>query len=161
MKTPPIESIRAAISLFLAEYPLDATSWGQATDELPDMAKALQKDLPVRHSLSTPAEWNSTYRQIIENRVKKLDDLSLIGFFHRFEQWLARHIPEAKKIEVKFTCNQVAIQYYAREEGVEKWTLVTQIKWKPGVSFDTVCDLEVGKLIDKGFNPTKVIRERS
>ena len=63
------------IEKFLEQFPTDATSWVQATDEVRDLARASREmldeydDIKVEAvdfaTLDTPAKWNSICREAI------------------------------------------------------------------------------------------------
>ena len=63
------------IEKFLEQFPTDATSWVQATDEVRDLARASREmldeydDIKVEAvdfaTLDTPAKWNSVCREAI------------------------------------------------------------------------------------------------
>ena len=77
---------------FLAKFPDNATSWTQATDELPDLYCWISDDgarfPPVgRVNCLTPAEWNQKYKAAIRSGFAKLDDKTKGEMFTFFEGW--------------------------------------------------------------------------
>lgn len=85
--------ISTRLERFLAQFPDDATSWAQATDELPDMyvwiSERGKRFPPVgRENCHTPAEWNQKYKAAIRECFAKLELVEQESFALRFEGWL-------------------------------------------------------------------------
>lgn len=81
-----------ALETFLAQFPDNAESWAQATDELPDMYRWISKNgerfPPVgRENCRTPAEWNQKYKAAIREHFNDLSDVEKDELFKTFEQW--------------------------------------------------------------------------
>lgn len=77
---------------FLAEFPDNATSWAQATDELPDLYRWISKNgerFPSvgRDNCRTPAEWNQKYKAAIRSGFSKLDEKTQTEMFRVFAVW--------------------------------------------------------------------------
>ena len=86
------------IEKFLEQFPTDATSWVQATDEVRDLARASREmldeydDIKVEAvdftAIRTPAEWNTLGREAILRNYDMMRPRTQILFFERFEDWL-------------------------------------------------------------------------
>jgi hypothetical protein len=93
----------ARLEKFLSEFPNDARSWANATDEIRDMyfwmasafnaaAHAGPELQPVgRENCATPAEWNQKYKAAIRVAFKRLGEHPrlLDAFFAQFSGWLS------------------------------------------------------------------------
>ena len=85
------------IEKFLEQFPTDATSWVQATDEVRDLARASREmldeydDVKVEAvdfaTLDTPAKWNSVCREAIWRNYDLMRPHTQLLFFERFEDW--------------------------------------------------------------------------
>ena len=85
------------IEKFLEQFPTDATSWVQATDEVRDLARASREmldeydDVKVEAvdfaTLDTPAKWNSVCREAIWRNYDLIRPHTQLLFFERFEDW--------------------------------------------------------------------------
>ena len=85
------------IEKFLEQFPTDATSWVQATDEVRDLARASREMLDeyddIRGeavdftAIRTPAEWNTLGREAILRNYDMMRPRTQILFFERFEDW--------------------------------------------------------------------------
>ena len=86
------------IEKFLEQFPTDATSWVQATDEVRDLARASREmldeydDIKVEAvdftAIRTPAEWNTLGREAILRNYDMMRPRTQMLFFERFEDWL-------------------------------------------------------------------------
>ena len=85
------------IEKFLEQFPTDATSWTQATDEVYDLACTSREfldeydDVKVEAmdfaTLDTPAKWNSVCREAIWRNYDLMRPHTQLLFFERFEDW--------------------------------------------------------------------------
>ena len=85
------------IEKFLEQFPTDATSWVQATDEVRDLARASREmldeydDIKVEAvdftAVRTPAEWNTLGREAILRNYDMMRSRTQILFYERFEDW--------------------------------------------------------------------------
>ena len=85
------------IEKFLEQFPTDATSWVQATDEVRDLARASREmldeydDIKVEvvdfTAIKTPAEWNTLGRESIMRNYDMMRPRTQLLFFERFEDW--------------------------------------------------------------------------
>ena len=85
------------IEKFLEQFPTDATSWVQATDEVRDLARASREmldeydDAKVEAvdftATKTPAEWNTKAREAIMRNYNMMRPRTQMLFFERFEDW--------------------------------------------------------------------------
>ena len=85
------------IEKFLEQFPTDATSWVQATDEVRDLARASREmldeydDTKVEAvdftATKTPAEWNTKAREAILRNYNMMRPRTQMLFFERFEDW--------------------------------------------------------------------------
>ena len=85
------------IEKFLEQFPTDATSWVQATDEVRDLARASREMLDeyddVRvdsiyfPDIKDPAEWNTRAREAILRNYDMMRPRTQLLFFERFEDW--------------------------------------------------------------------------
>jgi len=85
------------IEKFLEQFPTDATSWRQATDEVRDLARASREmlneydDITVEAvdftAIRTPAEWNTLGREAILRNYDMMRPRTQMLFFERFEDW--------------------------------------------------------------------------
>ena len=86
------KSHKSSLERFLSEFPSNAKSWAQATDELPDLYVWLAEELhlpPVgRANCRTPSQWNTKYKAAIRAAVKKLNADQRRRFLQRFAGWL-------------------------------------------------------------------------
>ena len=82
---------------FLEQFPTDATSWVQATDEVRDLARTSREfldeydDIKVEvvdfTAIRTPAEWNTVCREVILRNYDLMHPRTQLLFFERFEDW--------------------------------------------------------------------------
>ena len=85
------------IEKFLEQFPTDATSWAQATDEVRELARASREmldeydDIKVEAvdftAIRTPAEWNTLGREAILRNYDMMRPRTQILFYERFEDW--------------------------------------------------------------------------
>ena len=85
------------IEKFLEQFPTDATSWSQATDEIRDLSRASREmlneydDIKVEAvdftTIRTPAEWNTLGREAILRNYDMMRPRTQILFYERFEDW--------------------------------------------------------------------------
>ena len=85
------------IEKFLEQFPTDATSWVQATDEVRDLARASREMLDEYDDIQveaidftatrTPAEWNTLGREAILRNYDMKRPRTQILFYERFEDW--------------------------------------------------------------------------
>ena len=85
------------IEKFLEQFPTDATSWTQATDEVYDLARISREfldeydDVKVEAvdfaTLDTPAKWNSVCREAIWHNYDLMHPRTQLLFYERFEDW--------------------------------------------------------------------------
>ena len=85
------------IEKFLEQFPTDATSWVQATDEVRDLARASREmlneydDIKVEAvdftATCTPAEWNTKAREAILRNYDLMRPRTQLLFYERFEDW--------------------------------------------------------------------------
>ena len=85
------------IEKFLEQFPTDATSWVQATDEVRELARASREmldeydDIKVEAvdftTIRTPAEWNTLGREAILRNYDMMRPRTQILFYERFEDW--------------------------------------------------------------------------
>ena len=85
------------IEKFLEQFPTDATSWVQATDEVRDLSRASREmldeydDIKVEAvdftAIRTPAEWNTKAREAVMRNYNMMRPRTQMLFFERFEDW--------------------------------------------------------------------------
>ena len=85
------------IEKFLEQFPTDATSWVQATDEVRELARASREmldeydDIKVEAvdftTIRTPSEWNTLGREAILRNYDMMRPRTQILFYERFEDW--------------------------------------------------------------------------
>ena len=85
------------IEKFLEQFPTDATSWAQATDEVRELARASREmlneydDIQVEAvdftATRTPSEWNTLGREAILRNYDMMRPRTQILFYERFEDW--------------------------------------------------------------------------
>ena len=85
------------IEKFLEQFPTDATSWRQATDEVRDLARAsremldeyddVQVDSIYFPDIKDPAEWNTRAREAVVRNYDMMSPRTQLLFFERFEDW--------------------------------------------------------------------------
>lgn len=85
------------IEKFLEQFPTDATSWMQATDEVRDLARASREfldeydDIKVEAvdftAIKTPAKWNPLGHESIMRNYDMMSPRTQLLFFERFEDW--------------------------------------------------------------------------
>ena len=85
------------IEKFLEQFPTDATSWSQATDEIRDLSRASREmldeydDIKVEAvdftAIRTPAEWNTKAREAVMRNYDLMRPRTQLLFFERFEDW--------------------------------------------------------------------------
>ena len=85
------------IEKFLEQFPTDATTWTQATEEVYDLARTSREfldeydDVKVEAvdfaTLDTPAKWNSICREAIWRNYDLMRPYTQLLFFERFEDW--------------------------------------------------------------------------
>lgn len=89
--------MKREIERFLEQFPTDATSWAQATDEVRDMARTARELLeecegvivePVDfRAVKTPAEWNTKGREFILTNFDRMADRTKERFYAYFREW--------------------------------------------------------------------------
>ena len=82
---------------FLEQFPTDATSWSQATDEIRDLSRASREMLNEYNDIQveavdftatrTPSEWNTLGREAILRNYDMMRPRTQMLFFERFEDW--------------------------------------------------------------------------
>lgn len=93
------EESTSSLENFLNKFPDDATTWDQATDELPDMYHWMTQYLndvrekvilmPVgRGNVKTPSEWNTKYKAAIRKALSLFDDHEKEAFYRKFQSML-------------------------------------------------------------------------
>ena len=85
------------IEKFLEQFPTDATSWKEATDEVRELARTSREmldeydDIKVEAvdftAIRTPAEWNTLGREAILRNYDMMRPRTQILFYERFEDW--------------------------------------------------------------------------
>ena len=85
------------IEKFLEQFPTNATSWVQATDEVRELARASREMLDEYDDIQveavdftatrTPAEWNTLSREAILRNYDLMRPRTQILFYERFEDW--------------------------------------------------------------------------
>ena len=85
------------IEKFLEQFPTNATSWREATDEVRELARASREmldeydDIKVEAvdftAVRTPAEWNTLGREAILRNYDMMRPRTQILFYERFEDW--------------------------------------------------------------------------
>ena len=85
------------IEKFLEQFPTDATSWSQATDEIRDISRASREmlneydDIQVEAvdftATRTPTEWNTLGRESIMRNYDMMRPRTQLLFYERFEDW--------------------------------------------------------------------------
>ena len=85
------------IEKFLEQFPTDATSWSQATDEIRDISRASREmlneydDIQVEAvdftATRTPTEWNTLGRESIMHNYDMMRPRTQLLFYERFEDW--------------------------------------------------------------------------
>ena len=85
------------IEKFLEQFPTNATSWREATDEVRELARASREmldeydDIKVEAvdftAIRTPAEWNTLGREAILRNYDMMRPSTQILFYERFEDW--------------------------------------------------------------------------
>ena len=85
------------IEKFLEQFPTDATSWRQATDEVRDLARVSREFLDEYDgikveavdftAIKTPAEWNTRAREAVVRNYDMMSPRTQMLFFERFEDW--------------------------------------------------------------------------
>ena len=82
---------------FLEQFPTNATSWSQATDEVYDLARTSREFLDEYDDIQveavdftatrTPAEWNTKAREAILRNYNMMRPRTQLLFYERFEDW--------------------------------------------------------------------------
>ena len=85
------------IEKFLEQFPTNATSWREATDEVRELARTSREmldeydDIKVEAvdftAIRTPAEWNTLGREAILRNYDMMRPRTQILFYERFEDW--------------------------------------------------------------------------
>ena len=85
------------IEKFLEQFPTDATSWRQATDEVRDLARVSREFLDEYDgikveavdftAIKTPAEWNTLGRESIMRNYDMMRPRTQQLFYEQFENW--------------------------------------------------------------------------
>ncbi len=97
--------MKTKIEKFLEKFPKDATSWGDATDEIRDLSRESREYLeecdgvevePVDfQACKTPAEWNTRGRESILANFDKMHPETQQRFFNRFREWFESPTPKS------------------------------------------------------------------
>jgi len=87
------------ISKFLDKFPNDAQNWGQATDEIRDIARSCRetRGLGEKYAcdfrkLNTPSTWNTVGKAYIKSSWKKMTDLQKQEVFNEYSEWFVKEI---------------------------------------------------------------------
>ena len=85
------------IEKFLEQFPTNATSWREATDEVRDLARVSREMLDEYDDIQveavdftatrTPAEWNTLGRESIMRNYDMMHPRTQLLFYERFEDW--------------------------------------------------------------------------
>ena len=85
------------IEKFLEQFPTNATSWREATDEVRELARASREMLDEYDDINveavdftatrTPSEWNTRAREAILRNYDMMRPRTQILFYERFEDW--------------------------------------------------------------------------
>ena len=85
------------IEKFLEQFPMDTTSWRQATDEVRELSRASREfldeydDIKVDSiyfpDIKDPAEWNTRAREAVMRNYDMMSPRTQLLFFERFEDW--------------------------------------------------------------------------
>ena len=85
------------IEKFLEQFPTNATSWREATDEVRDLARVSREMLDEYDDIQveavdftatrTPAEWNTLGREAIMRNYDMMRPRTQLLFYERFEDW--------------------------------------------------------------------------
>ena len=85
------------IEKFLEQFPTNATSWREATDEVRELARASREMLDEYDDINveavdftatrTPSEWNTLGREAILRNYDMMRPRTQILFYERFEDW--------------------------------------------------------------------------
>lgn len=99
-------SLPDAIEMYLYNFPDDATSWDQATDEIRDLARTVKEyyneiDLDLTHaevengkglqpldfrSIKTPADWNRLGKEYIRKAYSMMSSSTKLLFLDEFKE---------------------------------------------------------------------------
>ena len=85
------------IENFLEQFPTNATSWSQATDEVRELSRASREFLDEYDgikveavdftAIKTPAEWNTLGRESILRNYDMMRPRTQQLFYEQFENW--------------------------------------------------------------------------
>lgn len=107
------DSLPANAEAFLSQFPDNAASWADATDEIRDMARTAKeyyneitldvlsedpkglKPLDFR-SLKTPSQWNTQGKKYIRDTYKKMNAQAREQFLERFSHWFSQSAASGK-----------------------------------------------------------------
>lgn len=88
--------MKEEIEKFLEQFPKNATSWAQATDDVRDLARESREHLenyegvivePLNfRSFSTPAEWNTKGRDYIIANYERMQERTKKVYYERFRE---------------------------------------------------------------------------
>lgn len=89
--------MRTEIEKFLAQFPKNAISWAQATDEIRDLSRMSREFLESFEGMiveavdfahiKTPAEWNTKGRNSILANFDRMQVRTQKTFYKRFPEW--------------------------------------------------------------------------
>ena len=72
-------------------FPVDATKWNQATEEIVDIANAIEDELGINTNVgrsNTPSEWNTKHLDRIIKGYAKLNKEQRQSIHDRFRDWI-------------------------------------------------------------------------
>ena len=92
--------MKREIERFLEQFPTDATSWAQATDEVRDLARLAREHLEeyngviveavdFRHA-KTPSEWNTKGRAFILDCFDRMQEGTRKAYYEKFRAYFGQ-----------------------------------------------------------------------
>lgn len=94
-------SVKEALSVFLQDFPNNAISWIDATQEVSTIAKWISEELNIKiptDLISTPAAYNTKFKTFIFKHFDKLNEVQLQFFERDFKHWLYKDLFESVDI---------------------------------------------------------------
>lgn len=91
-------STKEALFIFLQDFPNNAISWIDATQEVSTIAIWISEELNIKIPttlVSTPAEYNTKFKSFIIENFDKLNSVSIEQFDKDFNHWIHKNLNES------------------------------------------------------------------
>ena len=126
-----VSKMKDKIKKFISKFPKDATSWADATDELPDlhnhMAEIYNGEEPkVKYKFDflygskTPSERNTRYREGIEKLLGLMSDNQIHEVYNHYDNWFENRLQHGGDTELIKNLKERGPEYQIYLEEAQK-----------------------------------------